>query len=92
MRTRTENRYVAAEAWLKGQESPRSKGSVYSEGDTIYSYGKHFPMAVKEGANRVWVNPDTYSRTTSKHQSALRGTLAMNGYRESETEPNIWVR
>lgn len=56
-------------------------GNVFSNGDTIYSYGYHFPMAeILRNANGkptcVLVNGDTYSVSTSGHQSALRKALA----------------
>lgn len=51
---------------------------------TIYSYGTHFPMAVlmpKDGNPRGWwlVNGDTYSVSTSRHQSELRAALSKTG-------------
>ena len=51
-----------------------SNETVFFQGDTIYSYGYHFPMAIKMD-NYYLVNADTYSNTTSKHQSQLRSEL-----------------
>lgn len=53
---------------------------VSNGGDTIYSYGTHFPMATalrnKDGSVRlILVNGDTYSNTTSRHQSSLRSAV-----------------
>ena len=66
-------------AWI-GQVRPRAqaKAHVYSEGATIYSYGPHFPMAIRmQDALGVWflVNADSASSTTSQHQAALRSAL-----------------
>lgn len=49
-----------------------AKASVFFEGETVYSYGEHFPMAsfVKPGV--VLINEAHYSSTTSQHQSAVR--------------------
>jgi hypothetical protein len=55
-----------------------SNESVYFEGDIIYSYGNHFPMAIRMETNgKTWylVNGERYSNTTSKHQSNLREAL-----------------
>lgn len=54
--------------------------NVYASGDTIYSYGSHFPMAVLLGdrskGNGWWlVNGDTYSMTTTRHQRIVREEL-----------------
>lgn len=55
---------------------------IFFEGETIYSYGRHFPMAQftekkLNGKRIVLVNRDRYSVSTSQHQAhvddALRG-------------------
>lgn len=39
----------------------------------VYSYGSHFPMYVYDAVAGQWFgNADTYSRTTSRHQSHAR--------------------
>lgn len=46
--------------------------NMFIEGDAIYSYGYHFPIARRicvRGRNFVLVNSSYYSVTTSKHQS-----------------------
>lgn len=40
----------------------------------IFSYGYHFPMAIKWGSKYL-VNTDKYSMTTSRQQSKLRTAL-----------------
>lgn len=67
-----------------------STGSVYFEGRTIYSYGDHFPVAVlhpDKGA--ALFNPDTYSTSTSRHQSAARSAA---GHLECFAVPNLEPR
>lgn len=54
-------------------------GNVFFEGNTIYSYGYHFPMAqrINLGAMPViLVNGRSYSNSTSKHQSWTRSALS----------------
>ena len=60
-------------AFVKGARKGKA-ASVYIEGDTIYSYGRHFPLAVRT-ANGFLVNKDKYSVTTSKQQGYLKYEL-----------------
>ena len=52
---------------------------MFIEGDTIYSYGKHFPIALRLGNNIFLVNVDKYSSSTSKHQSYVIGAISDKG-------------
>lgn len=51
-------------------------GNIYFEGETIYSYGRHFPIARifkdKKGNETVFFTLDTYSNTTAKHIRSVR--------------------
>lgn len=49
---------------------------VYSDGNAVYSYGDHFPMAVWAATNLMLINSDFYSSTTSRHQGILCRELA----------------
>ena len=65
----------------KAQDSARSKGrgNLYFNGDTIYSYGSHFPIARhvenRKGDKAVLFATATYSVTTSGHKSMVRGAI-----------------
>lgn len=63
----------------KTQDSARNAtGSLYFEGDTVYSYGSHFPIArhVSVGKkNAVLFTTRTYSVTTSGHCSSVRSAI-----------------
>jgi len=53
----------------------RASGHLFIEGRAIYSYGYHFPIALRliDG----WVfNTDKYSVTTSRHQSLVKTQLS----------------
>ena len=54
-------------------EGRNSGSSIFFEGDTIYSYGRHFPMAKfvtnDKGETRVLVTNQSYSNTTSGHMA-----------------------
>lgn len=54
-----------------GDEGKSHSGNLYFEGEILYSYGRHFPLAVDLGDFYV-LNGDRASRTTSsKHQAPL---------------------
>lgn len=57
------------------QENGRSaNGNVFFSGSTLYSYGQHFPIAIRY-KNKMLLNADSYSVTTSKHQTQARYAL-----------------
>jgi hypothetical protein len=72
-------RFDGARAFLRG-EGWFNRHNILVSGQTLYSYGYHFPMATKLPGGGVWVNSAKASVTTSKHQSGLRDTLASEGY------------
>lgn len=52
------------------------KGShMFIEGDTIYSYGHHFPIAKRLPDGKVLFNTEGYSSTTAKQKSYVRRAL-----------------
>lgn len=62
------------------QESARNpQGNLYFDGDTIYSYGSHFPIAVhvanKRGNRAVLFTTRGYSATTGQHKHVVRGAI-----------------
>lgn len=60
-------------------EARNRQGNLYFTGDTIYSYGSHFPIArhvVSEAGERaVLLTTAAYSVTTSSHCSAVRSAV-----------------
>lgn len=67
-------------AWVDGKKRGRNaKGTVFFEGDVIYSYGPHYPLAVRAPGKSgpfFYVNKDKYSVTTSRHQTELLSAIA----------------
>ena len=62
------------------QDDARNKqGNLYFTGDTIYSYGSHFPIARHvtndAGERAVLLTTATYSVTTASHCSAVRSAI-----------------
>jgi len=62
-----------AYAFARGHEA--QAGHIYTDGRVIYSYGTHFPIAIKASDGRIYFNEDKYSVTTSCHQSLVRGAI-----------------
>lgn len=69
---------------LWAQQSPAKTkakaGNIFFEGPTIFSYGRHFPMASfvkgkKKGSVAVVVTTREYSTSTSKHVSMVRNSI-----------------
>jgi len=59
-------------------------GNVFFDGDTLYSYGYHFPLAHRaigyDGGEAILLNGRSYSNSTSKHQNWTR--QATSHYRQ----------
>lgn len=54
------------------------QGNLYFTGDTIYSYGGHFPIArivKRNGATAILFTTRSYSSTTNGHTAAVRGAI-----------------
>ena len=70
-----------ARVWLRqGQDTGRSPGErMCFIGDTIYSYGPHFPIArlfdAPNGEQVILFTTDTYSRTTLTHIRAVSSAI-----------------
>lgn len=61
-------------AFVGGKDSPwtNTHGTVFFTGNTLYSYGHHFPLAFRERtSDQIVMNGDKYSVTTSHHQSLV---------------------
>lgn len=60
-------------------EARNRQGNLYFTGDTIYSYGSHFPIARHvandAGERAVLFTTATYSVTTTSHCSAVRSAI-----------------
>ena len=59
--------------------TPGDSGRMYFEGDTIYSYGSHFPIARhvtnRKGEKAILFTTSTYSATTRGHCSCVAGAI-----------------
>lgn len=84
-----------AEAFAEGNTDAKARadrsfpdGRVFIEGDTIYSFGYHFPIAMRTGERMAVFNTDKFSNTTSKQQREIRSALESKGFeiREVNTQ------
>ncbi len=72
---------MVAHLWAhQSQDNARTpNGALYFNGDTIFSYGSHFPIAKWitnfQGERIVLVNSDSYSSTTSGHQYTVAHSI-----------------
>ena len=55
--------------WANRVQPSGRSGNVYFAGDTLYSYGQHFPMARHLPNGTVAVTTRTYGPTTARHVS-----------------------
>ena len=75
MRTNLKNNSEVAHFWANKRQPNGKSGNMFFENETIYSYGYHFPMAKFINKNTVLYNVDSYSITTSQHQSTVRSAI-----------------
>lgn len=71
------DKHSVAHLWANQlqDEARVSCGNFYFNGKTIYSYGSHFPIAKHENGI-VLFTKRTYSNTTAKHISIVRGACS----------------
>ena len=75
--------------WASGKkyEAQSNHGSMFFEGRALYSYGRHYAVAVRMPDNVVILNSSKASVTTSRHCSyATRATSHMARYYVPELE------
>lgn len=70
-----------AHNWAHQTGRKRNGHAMFYDGDTIYSWGRHFPIAkffnAPNGERVILFNADSYSVSTSKHQTIVRRAIAL---------------
>jgi hypothetical protein len=61
---------------FKAGKAHGKSSRMFFEGDTLYSFGRHFPLLVKRPFGYL-LNADKYSRTTSSHQRQCSSTATI---------------
>lgn len=78
---------MTAHVWAQQRqtEGRSNNGNFYFHGRTLYSYGGHFPVGIFAApGGPVFLNADSYSVSTSKHQSYARRAV-------SHVEPRFYM-
>ncbi len=76
MKRKLDNHWDVCHTWANRKQSDGYCGNMFFDDDTIYSYGRHFPIARWISDDIVLFTSRTYSRTTSGHISMVRSALA----------------
>lgn len=70
------NNSMVAHLWANEKQESAHGSNFYFEGESIYSYGRHFEVGRivrnKRGEKAYLINDTYYSSTTSKHQYYVR--------------------
>lgn len=78
------NNSQVAHLWAQRKKQSGKGSNFYFEGDTIYSYGAHYPAARfhdnTAGETCVLINSRNYSSTTVKHISLIKRALNLRDY------------
>lgn len=69
------NNTQVAHLWASGNKANGKGSNFYFEGDTIFSYGNHFPIARRVNENLYLITERGYSVSTSKHISYTRRAI-----------------
>lgn len=78
------SRTMAAMAFASG-EPFRNGTAIFTDGDTVWSYGPHYVIAqYRDGGETIGVNEERYSVTTSGHVGAVRAALRKSGWVPSD--------
>lgn len=80
MRTVFSSHSEAAHIWASQSQYEGRASRVFFEGEIIYSYGRHFPVArfAPEYGDIVLFTNQGYSSSTGKHKTLIRGAIPGN--------------
>lgn len=73
------NNSMVAHLWANEKQESANGSNFYFEGESIYSYGRHFEVGRivrnKRGEKAYLINDIYYSSSTSKHQCRVREAI-----------------
>ena len=80
---RYKNRELA-EAFVHGTDPTNHTlaHNMHIFGSVLYSYGDHFPIAIRMTHDRYLINSDSYSQTTSMHQGHFARALGYDSFKD----------
>lgn len=76
MRQVFSNHSEVAHVFAQRTQNSGRAGNIFFEGNTIYSYGYHFPVARFLDDDTVLFTLDSYSNSTAKHINIISGALS----------------
>lgn len=86
----TSAKQAISTAFANGATTGKIAGNrMFIEGNTLYSYGYHFKLAVRLSTSLFWVNDSKYSVTTSRQQSAVKQAILASGNRITNEINNL---
>jgi hypothetical protein len=65
-----------AEDFVNQDLQKKEGNNMFIEGNVIYSYGYHFPIAIKLKDRTILFNQDGYSVSTSRHKTYVKNALS----------------
>lgn len=78
MRTVFSNHDEVAHIWAQQSQKEGRAARIFFDGATIYSYGRHFPVARFVDKNTVLFTTQGYSVSTGKHKSLISRAIPSN--------------
>ena len=80
MKTKTvfRNHSEVCHIWAQQTQNEGKASRIFFDGPTIYSYGRHFPMARFVDKNTVLFTTNSYSVSTAKHKRYARQAIPDN--------------
>ena len=75
MRTTLSSHSEVAHYWANQVQGEGKASNLFFEGKSIFSYGRHFEVARFASPDIVFFNSESYSVSTSKHQSIVRRAI-----------------
>lgn len=73
------NNSMVAHLWANEKRESANGSNLYFEGESIYSYGRHFEVGRivrnKRGKKAYLINDEYYSSSTCKHQSYVHNSI-----------------
>lgn len=79
MTNRNDEQRRCAHAWAHQHGQTGYSSNFFFEGNTIFSYGRHFPIATLYG-QYVFFTIDDYSNTTSHHKALARSAVSHKNF------------
>ncbi len=80
------NNKQVAHLWANQSKQSAKGSNFYFEGNTIYSYGRHFPIAKIMNENLIFFTTRKYSNTTSKHKVYTFSSIDRTKYKILEVK------